>query len=179
MEKQSLRHKLWSLVEKWQSTGLPSRDALVNSALEVIAEKQGDEHASLWSAPPLFATATLDDAWGHGLDIIELYAKAAGMQVTRIGLLMTVEEIISACRRKLPNFLAMTVLQLDSEEDLIQIGNIISPKIKFIAGGPVFKTQPDMARAAKICFVAKDVAAFLEYLLSLEKGPGSPALVAI
>ncbi len=178
MSGQRLKLKLLDLVRNWKSEGLPSRDVLVKTAHDLITWRQENELAPLWPAPPLFATATIDDAWGHGLDIIELYATATGMQVVRLGLLMPAEEIVSACRRSQPDFLAMTVLQLDSEEDLVQIGHCLPPKTRFIAGGPVFKVGPDIARTARICFVAKDVAAFLEYVLSLsetaakKKSPG-------
>jgi hypothetical protein len=178
MNEQDLRLKLQNLVKNWQNAGLPSRDVLIKTAHELIKEKQDAGHGSLWPGPPLFATATVDDAWGHGLDIIELYAKAAGMRVVRLGLLLSAEEIISACRRRLPDFLAMTVLQIDTEEDLVQIGHSLPSKTRLIAGGPVFKARPDMARTAGIRFVAKDAAAFLEYLLSPEKSRNGQSLHA-
>jgi hypothetical protein len=165
MSGQRLRLKLLDLVKNWKSAGIPSREGLMKTAHEVITWSRENELAPLWPVAPLFVTATIDDALGHGLDIIELYAKATGMQVVRLGLLMPCEGIVSACRRRQADVLAMTVLQLDSEEDLVQIGNCLPPKTRFIAGGPVFKARPDIARAAGICFVAKDVAAFLEYVL--------------
>jgi hypothetical protein len=167
MNGRTLRSKLSDLVHTWRKHGLPGRDALIRTAQNMIREHQDQEGGFLWASSPLFVTATLDDAWGQGLDIIEGYAKAAGMQVIRLGLLMSAEDVIAACRRKNPDFLAMTVLQIDSADDLVQIGRSLPEKTKFIAGGPAFRAAPEMAEDAGICFVAKNVADFLLYLLSL------------
>jgi hypothetical protein len=61
--------------------------------------------------------------------------------------------------------LGLTVLQFDSEEMLIEIRRGISPDIKIIAGGPVFAADSDFAERVGVDFVAKNVAAYLGYLL--------------
>jgi methylmalonyl-CoA mutase cobalamin-binding subunit len=163
---EGLEQHLTALVKQWRITGLPGRDTLMKTGEALLAWKRENNLPGLWCSPSLFMTATLDDAWGFGLDIIELYAKITGLRVFRIGLLKSPGEIIAACREKNPDFLGMTVLQLDSADDLSEIGSNIPSHTKIIAGGPVFRADPEIARLAKIHFVAPDVEAFLEFLMS-------------
>ncbi len=64
----------------------------------------------------------------------------------------------------------MTVLQLDSDDDLARVGHALPARTRLIAGGPVFKFDPDMADRCGIDYVAPSVAHFVAYLL---RWPGS------
>jgi hypothetical protein len=164
-----LEHKLMALMDQWRQSGLPGRNTLLETAEALRAWKQSAHLQGLWKISPGLATATIDDAWGMGLDIIEAYAEVLGMSVMRIGLEVSSQTIISACHTYRPDYLGMTVLQFDTEEDLCMIGKAIPEKTKIIVGGPIFKSDPDLAKRAGIHFVAKDLPAFLQLFLSQQR----------
>ena len=113
-------------------------------------------------------TATLDDGLGLGLQVIRMFSDAAGLEVIDIGLLVTPEKIITACKKNKPDLLGLTVLQFDSEENISMISRKLPSKTKIIAGGPVFTADPGFARRAGIHFTAKNVAYFIRFLLQFE-----------
>jgi len=160
-----LRQKLMKILAYWKKTGFPSREKLVSTADELMEWKKKNHANGIWEKVPLMVTATLDDSFGHGLQLIHLYAKVAGLKINSLGLLQTSEQIIKTCREVNPNFLGLTVLQFDSEESLTAICSNLPPKTKVVVGGPIFKADPDLAQRAGVNYVAKNVAFFLEYLL--------------
>ena len=158
--------KLQALVDHWQDSGLPGRQTLMDTAQDLMQWKSFQSVNGLWPSPPVFLTATLDDAWGHGLELIETYAEVMGLTVISLGLEKTAAEIITGANDHNPDYLGMTVLQFDSEEELIEISRHIPERTKVIAGGPIFKSDPDIARRTGVHFTAKDVTAFVQYFLS-------------
>lgn len=165
---ETLRDRLQKLVTDMQTKGRPSRTELAAAVADIQQWKTEQAAAGLWPDPPLMVTATLDDAMGHGLDLIHQYSEAAGIQVNHLGLLQTPDAILSACRDLEPMLLGLTVLQFETEEDLAFIACNIPETIKIVAGGPVFKADPDLAIRAGIHRVAVDAADFLSFLLSLQ-----------
>ena len=161
-----LRQKLMDILGYWKKTGFPSREKLVSTADELMEWKKKNHTKGIWGKSPLMVTATLDDTFGHGLQLIHLYAKVAGIKITPIGLLQTPEQIIETCREVNPDFLGLTVLQFDSEEALTAICSNLPSKTKVVVGGPIFKADPDLAQRAGVAYVAKNVSFFLEYLLT-------------
>jgi methanogenic corrinoid protein MtbC1 len=123
----------------------------------------------LWGNPPLMITATLDDGLGQGLEIIRMFSETAGIEIIDLGLLVTADKIITACKKNNPDLLGLTVLQFDSEKDILMISKNLPSKTKIIAGGPVFTADPGFARRAGIHFTAKNVAYFIRFLLQFEK----------
>jgi methanogenic corrinoid protein MtbC1 len=121
--------------------------------------------SGLWDIPPLIITATLDDGLGQGLEVIHMFSETAGLEIIELGLLVTPKKIITACKINEPDLLGLTVLQFDSEEDILQISKNLPSKTKIIAGGPVFAADPGFARRAGIHFTAKNVASFIRFLL--------------
>ncbi len=121
----------------------------------------------MWLNAPLMVTATIDDAMGHGLDLIHQYSNLAGLRVHPLGLLQSAETIIAACREMEPALLGLTVLQFDSEDDLVLIARSIPETTRIVAGGPVFKADPELAQRAGVHRVAVDAADFLSFLLTL------------
>ena len=115
-------------------------------------------------------TATLDDGLGHGLEIVRMFSEAVGLEIIELGLLVTPEKIISACKKNNPDFLGLTVLQFDSEETILMISRNLPSKTRIIAGGPVFTADREFARRAGIHFAAKNVADFIRFLLQFETG---------
>jgi len=162
-----LRDRLQQLVVDLQAKGRPARTELAVAVAAVRQWKNEQALDGLWPEPPLMVTATLDDAMGHGLDLIHQYAEAAGVQVNHLGLLKAPDAIASACRDLEPMLLGLTVLQFDTEDDLAFIARNIPKATKIVAGGPVFKADPDLARRAGIHRVAIDAADFLNFLLTL------------
>ena len=114
-------------------------------------------------------TATLDDGLGQGLEIIRMFSETAGIEIIDLGLLVTPDKIITECKRNNPDLLGLTVLQFDSEEDILMLSKNLPPKTKIIAGGPVFTADPGFARRTGIHFVAKNVVYFIRFLLQFEK----------
>ena len=160
-----LKEKLKELTDQWRESGLPGRQTLMDTAQNLIQWKKDQNLSGLWQHPPVFATATLDDAWGHGLELIETFARVLGMAVVRLGLEKSTQDIIAECLEKKPDYLGMTVLQFDSEDELYDIRHHIPDNTKIIAGGPIFKSDPDIAKRAHLDFVAKDVTAFIDYFI--------------
>jgi methylmalonyl-CoA mutase cobalamin-binding subunit len=165
-ENHPLKIKLEDLLESWKTGGLPGRQTLMDTARDLIDWRKAHGINGLWPEEPVFATATLDDAWGHGLELIGAYAKVLGMKVVPLGLEKTAREIMDACWKIQPDYLGMTILQFDSENDLCEIGKNLPAKTRLIAGGPVFKSDLDMARQARVHFMAKNVAEFIRFMMS-------------
>ena len=114
-------------------------------------------------------TATLDDGLGNGLEVIRLFSEAAGLEIIELGFLVTSEKIITACKKNEPDLLGLTVLQFDSEEDILMISRNLPERTKIIAGGPVFTADPEFSRRAGIHFAAKNVAYFIQFLLQVKE----------
>jgi len=164
---QTLGDRLIQLVSGLLENGRPARTELLAAAEEILQWKTENKVAGLWTDPPLMVTATLDDAMGHGLDLIHQYAELAGLKVRALGLLQSAETVAATCRELNPALLGLTVLQFDTEEDLIQIARNIPETTRIVAGGPVFKADSELARRVGIHRVAADAADFLTYLLTL------------
>jgi hypothetical protein len=69
-----LRRRLEELLQQWRRAGVPPRWQLMNTLEHILALK--DPRTTIWSPVPLMLTATLDDGWGHGLEVIEACALA-------------------------------------------------------------------------------------------------------
>jgi methanogenic corrinoid protein MtbC1 len=147
---------------------LPSRSGLEKAAGELREWKVKTGNSGLWDKPPLMITATLDDGLGQGLEIIRMFSETAGIEIIDLGLLVTPEKIIAECKENNPDLLGLTVLQFDSEEDILMIRRNLPSKTKIIAGGPVFTADPGFARRTGIHFTAKNVAYFIRFLLQFE-----------
>jgi methylmalonyl-CoA mutase cobalamin-binding subunit len=147
----------------------PSRQVLTENANHLISWRQERNLPGLWEKPPLMLTATVDDGWGHGLEIIHLYAEAAGLRVKPLGLMLAPEIIIAECALHNPDILGITVLQFDSETALQRIRLEIPAKTRIVAGGPLFSADPEFAGLCGIDMVAKDAMAFMDFLLTFPR----------
>lgn len=169
--RQILQECLWN----WEAAS-PTRESYLNAARELSVWRTERNHGGLWESPPLMVTATLDDGWGHGLEVIEKLAAATGIRIHSLGLLLSPENIVKACLKLSPRFLGLTVLQLDSDDWLSDIVCRIPPSTLLIAGGAAFRYDPDFARRTGTPVVVKNGAAFLKFLLTCDgniQGPGS------
>jgi methylmalonyl-CoA mutase cobalamin-binding subunit len=102
------------------------------------------------------------DQW---LAVIERFAAAIGIHLTALGLLQSPEAIIAACHRHRPDYVGLTVLQFDSEDDVAQITQGLPANTRIIAGGPVFTGDSGFAQRTGTHHTAKNVAAFLRFML--------------
>lgn len=161
-----LHERLSALAREWRASGLPSFSALMAMADRLDRWKGAHRVTGVWGKGPVMVTATLDDALGQGLQIIDRYATVMGATVLRAGLYLKPEQIITTCRQYRPDYLGMTVLQFDTEDDIRTIRENISPDIRIIAGGPVFTADPGLAGQVGIYFVASDLSAFIDFMLS-------------
>ena len=135
---------------------------------ELDAWRRQSAWGGLWPQSPLMVTATLDDGWGHGLDIIEALATSVGVAVHSLGVLQSPATIVQACRDRQPDLLGLTVLQFDSEDALIQITGSLPPVTTLIAGGAAYRYDPDFAERTGTPAVARDGRAFLQFLLGYQ-----------
>jgi methylmalonyl-CoA mutase cobalamin-binding subunit len=151
--------------DHWLATGLPSHQKLEQAAEQIDQMRERSQVNGLWPDPPLMLTATVDDGLGQGLAIIERFAGAIGIRLMALGLLQSPPTIIAACQRHQPDYLGLTVLQFDSEDDLAQIAEGLPRKTRIIAGGPVFTADFGFAERTGTHHTAKNVAAFLRFML--------------
>lgn len=161
----TFRYAIDKLAGGWISSGLPSHQEVDQAADRLLSLRDKFGIQGLWALPPVMVTATLDDGLGQGLAVIEKYASTIGIRLISLGLMQTPEAIIAACHREQPDFLGMTVLQFDSEDDLIDIATNLPPKTRIVAGGPVFSGDPEFAERTGTHYAAKHVAYFLRFML--------------
>ncbi len=101
-------------------------------------------------------TATIDDGLGHGLEVIEKLAEAAGVKIHSLGLLQSPESIVKACLELSPRLLGLTVLQLDSDDWVADIVRRLPSSTLLVAGGPAYQYDDDFARRTGTHVVVKN-----------------------
>lgn len=168
-EPSDFRRKVESLAAQWQQSGLPSRAVVEEKSKELSSQRTLNGGRGLWEAPPLMVTATLDDGLGQGLMIIQQFAEAVGMRILPLGLMQSPEHIISVCQKEKPDFLGLTILQFDTEEELTAIARAVPSSTRLICGGPVFNADSDLAGRSGVHFVARHVGVFLRIVLTLSE----------
>lgn len=162
-----------ALLAEWaRQPRRPSREDYL-AAAAFLARQRGAPGDGLWRAPPALLTATLDDGWGHGLEVIEALAAAVGVRVRRLGLLQTPQAVLAACRREGPDLLGLTVLQFDSEEAVAAIARGLPRGTTLVAGGAAYRYDEDFARRTATPVAIRDGAAFLDFLRGYQTGAGS------
>lgn len=164
-ENATLRQRLTVAVAAWRQTP-PARTEMAAAAEALMEWRARTGAPGLWERPPRMVTATIDDSMGHGLDLIHRFARLAGIDLHPLGLMVPAGIITAACRRLAPAWLGMTLLQFDSEPIVAGIRAALPPSTRLIAGGPLFKVDPDLATRCGIDAVLPSAAAFAAYLLA-------------
>ena len=77
---QEFRQKISDYILTWEATP-GTRESYLKAAEDLSEWRSARNCGGLWDAPPLMLTATLDDGWGYGLEVIEKLAAAAGVQI--------------------------------------------------------------------------------------------------
>jgi hypothetical protein len=157
-----------NLLQEWRLKGRPTREDYLAGAQVLESLRLKSPSGGMWAKPPLMITATLDDGWGHGLQVIEALAAAVGVAMHPLGVLQRPAPILAACRERHADLLGLTVLQFDSDDDLIEITRGLPPETTLIAGGAAFIHDPEFAARTGTHYVARDGAAFLDFLLRFE-----------
>lgn len=170
-----LIEKLESLITRGETGNHWSREELMDAANRIDGWKMENGIHGIWNHPPMMVTATLDDGIGQGLELIHTFANLMGLRLLPLGLLKTADEIIETCLKANPEFLGLTVLQFDSEADLSFIGHHLPQKTRLIAGGPVFRSDPELAGRAGVFYVAEDVLSFVRFMLTHLKAKNNNA----
>ena len=163
-----MRNRVTDLLQQWSRRGKPSREDYFSMAREFEVVRRQSEWGGLWPQPPSMITATLDDGWGHGLDIIEALAASVGVAVHSLGVLQAPATIVQACRERQPDLLGLTVLQFDSDDAMIHITRSLPPVTTLIAGGAAYRYDPEFAERTGTHAVARDGIAFLRFLLGYQ-----------
>jgi len=164
----TVRDRVFEMLQDWSRQGKPTREDYLEGARKLEALRRQSEWGGLWPKSPSMVTATLDDGWGHGLDIIEALAASVGVEVHSLGVLQSPATIVKACRDRQPDLLGLTVLQFDSDEALIQITRALPPVTTLIAGGAAYLYDPEFAERTGTHAVALDGRAFVQFLLGYQ-----------
>ncbi|MFP4474388.1 MAG: cobalamin B12-binding domain-containing protein [Desulfatibacillaceae bacterium] len=170
-----LYEKLKALLADWEENGVPPRHTVEDVGQQLIRWKQDRGVAGVWKTPPTMVTATIDDGMGFGLFLIQMFGEIAGLEIHPLGLMRKKARIIEAVQKQRPDILGLTVLQFTSEEDLVEIGGNLPENTALVVGGPVFKGNPELTSRANVAFVARDVGAFLRWLLATWPPDGNGA----
>ncbi len=159
-----MRKKNERLLAQWERRA-PTRQGYMEAAGQLRAHRQQAGHKALWPRTIRMLTATVDDGWGYGLEVIHALAEAIGVRVAPLGVLQAPEAIVAACRRKRPDLLGLTVLQFDSDDAVRHIVDRLPAATTLVAGGAAYQYDPDFAARTRTPFVARHGAAFLRFLL--------------
>ena len=165
---QLFREFIAEYIHDLRKSGPTSRNAYLAAADTIRERRVQQEIPGLREHPPLMLTATIDDGWGHGLEVIHRFAEAVGLECTPLGLLLNPERIIEECRSHRPDLLGLTVLQFDSEDALKRIRKEVPIRTRIVAGGPLFRAGPDFTQRTGIDAGVRDAAGFLEFLLEVD-----------
>ena len=167
IKENTMRTTIEALLVQWHRHP-PTRQGYLEAADRLGACRRQPGGRSLWSRPPRMLTATLDDGWGHGLEIIQALAEAAGVRVEPLGVLQKPDAVVAACWREIPDLLGLTVLQFDSDDAVRHIRDHLPPATTLVAGGAAYHYDADFAKRTRTPFVAPSGAAFLRFLLNYD-----------
>jgi methylmalonyl-CoA mutase cobalamin-binding subunit len=164
----AVREHVYAILQRWAQSGRPTRETYLEGARELEARRRRFEWGGLWPQSPQMVTATVDDGWGRGLEVIEALAAALGVAVHPLGVLQSPATIVSACRHLEPDLLGLTVLQFDSDTSVQQIAAALPPVTTMIAGGAAYRYDPEFAERTGTHAVACDGVAFVKFLLNFQ-----------
>jgi len=159
------RKKLEKTLNEWHLHGVPPRYELRSVISDLRNWRENVGVSSLWDQPPLMVSATLDDGWGLGIETIESCARAVGICVYSIGLMIPAQDLIRTCHEMRPDLLALTMLHSDTEPVLEQVCTAVAGMSRVVVGGAGAAGNPRLEQRLDI-MVAKDISDFLELLLS-------------
>jgi len=163
---QALRVALGELSDNWRRNPMVSWTEMYQTGGQLLEWKQEKTISGLWTKTPVMITATLEDGVGQGLKMIHLFSRVAGIDIVPLGLMQKETAIITACQKKAPDFLGMTILQFDSEERLSHMADKIPEATQIVVGGPIFNMMDREELSEKPYIVLNTVSDYIDFLLS-------------
>ncbi len=149
-------------LRRWRAQGLPPRWSLLQELQELVALR-----SSLGVRHPLgrflhLLTATLDDGWGMGIDMIHHACGVLGLSYRFVGLAKTPEEVVLHCRGERPDVVALTVLLDDTVAMVKHLRAILPGSIPLFVGGPA--SEAVRHEEVEGVVVLRDLLAFFEVM---------------
>ncbi|MCX7822585.1 MAG: hypothetical protein N2260_03970 [Syntrophobacterales bacterium] len=126
-------------IRNWEREGVPPRWTLIEQLKKLSDLRKSLGISSVLSSPFRFITATLDDGWGLGLEIIHRACDVLGIDYTFLGLLKSPEEIAKACSNEMPDAVGVTVIQEETLDKLLYLRRLLPDRIEIFAGGSGLK----------------------------------------
>lgn len=124
------------VIHRWSREGIPPRWTLVEDLKKLIQLKKSLDVSSVMPVPFRLITATLDDGWGLGIEIIHHACDVLGIHYIFLGLMKSANEIAQACESENPDAVGVTVLQDDTVEELLLLRRLLPVQTELFAGGP-------------------------------------------
>lgn len=155
--------KIKEMLDEWEEQGMPPRWTLLRS-LQTLREYREKNHIQLFPNSPVIMTATLDDGWGIGIDVIHKACEMLGISHRFLGLLVRPGKILKQCGILQPDFLGLTVLHETSLCDLKYIIQNLSPSIMILVGGLSVDIQNDHLSSGRIHYI-RNVSQFIRLFL--------------
>ncbi|WP_143083095.1 hypothetical protein [Thermodesulforhabdus norvegica] len=134
MTADGFRNEVLGVIRRWELRGLPPRWTLINT-LKELKKRRDTVVASLFESPPLILTATLDDGWGVGIEVIHAACDVLGIPYVFLGLIVSPEVIIRKCEELRPGVLGLTVLHESSLMDLKSLDQNLPENVLILVGG--------------------------------------------
>ncbi|MEJ5299511.1 MAG: cobalamin-dependent protein [Thermodesulforhabdaceae bacterium] len=159
---EAVREKL----EIWEKSGIPPRWSLLEELKKLQSLRISLGLSSICENPPRLITATLDDGWGLGIEVIHMACNALGIPYNFLGLMKTPEEIVDACASDPPDIVGVTVIQEDSAEELLRLRRLLQPNILILAGGPGLKDPAEISHENNLIIV-KNVSHFIRMIIDV------------
>ncbi len=113
-------------------------------------------------------TATIDDGWGMGIDVIHKACDVIGLKYRFLGLLVEPDDVIGICNRDGPDFLGLTVIHESSVDDIFYIASKIPEKTTVLVGGGALGSENHIggkSRGSNSIVVIPDVVNFFDFFL--------------
>lgn len=145
--------------------GIPPRWTLVEELKKLVELRQTLGVSSITPAPFRLLTATLDDGWGLGIEIIHHACDVLGVHYTFLGLMKSAQDITRSCEIEKPDAVGVTVLQEDTIEELLLLRRLITAETQIFAGGFGIRNLTPVAGIT----VFKDIVSFMSYLIRKDK----------
>ncbi len=148
----------------WQKKGLPPRWSLLQELKNLASLRLSMNISHVLPKRVSIVTATIDDGWGMGLEIIHLACDVLGIEYKFIGLMRKPEEILGHLLKEQPRFLGITLLQEDSIPLLQYIHDSTPEDLLILAGGPAFKNGLKEETMERLRIIA-NVKEFIEFMI--------------
>ncbi len=130
-----------TVLDSWREKKPPRWSMLKKLEELTEARKRAGIETILSDNVSTIYTATIDDGWGMGIDVIHKACDVIGLRYKFLGLLVKVDELVNVCNQDIPDFLGLTVIHESSFDDVLYIASKIHEKTTLLVGGGALKTE--------------------------------------